>query len=115
MVNKRKLGTEYESLACEHLESEGMKIIARNYRVRIGEIDIIAKDSDELVFIEVKYRKDRAYGGAEYAIPPAKQKVIRRVAEWYMKQHRINPNSFCRFDAVLIDGEEIEHIKNAWR
>ena len=115
MINKRELGTEYETLACEYLEKEGMKIIARNYRVRIGEIDIIAMDGDELVFIEVKYRKDRSYGGAEYAISPAKQKVIRRVADWYIKQHRINPNSFFRFDAVLIDGADIEHIKNAWR
>ena len=114
-VNKRKIGTEYESLACERLENEGMKIIARNYRVRIGEIDIIAKDGDELVFIEVKYRKNRSYGGAEYAISQAKQKVIRRVAEWYMKQNGISHNSFCRFDAVIIDGEDIEHIKNAWR
>ena len=113
-INKRELGNKYEDLACEHLENEGMKIIARNYRVRIGEIDIIARDGNELVFIEVKYRKSRSYGGAEYAISAAKQKVIRRVAEWYMKQHRINPNTFCRFDAVLIDGEDIEHIKNAF-
>ena len=115
MINKREIGNRYEDLACERLENEGMKIIARNYRVRIGEIDIIAKDGNELVFIEVKYRKNRSYGGAEYAISPAKQKVIRRVAEWYMKQHRIRPDSFCRFDAVLIDGEDIEHIKNAWQ
>ena len=115
MVNKRALGTEYESLACEYLEKEGLKIIARNYRVRIGEIDIIARDGNELVFIEVKYRKNRDYGGAEYAIPLSKQKVIRKVAEWYMKQNGVNPNAYCRFDAVLIDGENIEHIKNAWR
>ena len=113
-INKRELGNKYEDLACEHLESKGMQIIARNYRVRIGEIDIIARDGNELVFIEVKYRKNRSYGGAEYAISTSKQKVIRRVAEWYMKQYGISQNSFCRFDAVLIDGEDIEHIKNAF-
>ena len=114
-MNKRRLGSAYEDLACERLEAEGMQILARNYRVRIGEIDIIARDGDELVFAEVKYRSSLDYGGAEYAIPPAKQRTIRRVAEWYMNQNHIRQDSFCRFDAVLIDREEITHIRNAWQ
>ena len=114
-MNKRKIGSAYEDLACERLEAEGMQILARNYRVRIGEIDIIARDQEELVFIEVKYRSSLDYGGAEYAIPPAKQRTIRRVAAWYMSQNHIRPDSFCRFDAILIDGEDVTHIRNAWQ
>lgn len=114
IMNKREIGNSYEELACRHLEEEGMQIIRRNYRVRIGEIDIIAKDVDELVFIEVKYRKSQDQGGAFYAISESKKKRIRRVAEWFMNQNHISPNAFCRFDAVLIDNGEITHVKNAW-
>lgn len=114
-INKRLLGSSYEELACEHLEAQGFRILARNYRVKAGEIDIIARDREELVFVEVKYRASDRYGGASYAIPFRKQAVIRRVAQWYMKEHHIPQDSFCRFDAVLIDGEEITHIRNAWQ
>lgn len=114
-INKRHLGNSYEDLACERLEAEGLVILARNYRVKAGEIDIIAKDGEELVFAEVKYRASDRYGGASYAIGPRKQNTIRRVAQWYMKEFHIPFDSFCRFDAVLIDGEEITHIRNAWQ
>jgi putative endonuclease len=113
-MNKRKIGAEYEQLACERLESEGMQILETNYRVRIGEIDIIARDKDVLVFVEVKYRKDTSCGGASYAISYTKQQKIRRVAEWYMNEKHISPNAYCRFDAVLIDNGDINHVKNAW-
>lgn len=82
--------------------------------MRIGEIDIIAREGEELVFIEVKYRSSLNFGGAEYAIPYAKQQVIRRVAQWYLARCHLSPETYCRFDAVLIDGEEINHIRNAF-
>jgi len=113
-LNTRKIGNAYEDLACQHLEGEGIQILVRNYRVKIGEIDIIALDGIELVFVEVKYRKNRDFGGAEWAIPKSKQDKIRRVAQWFMNQFGYPTNTLCRFDAVLIDGSEIDHIKNAW-
>lgn len=113
-MNTRKLGNEYEDLACEHLENLGMKIICRNYRRKIGEIDIIARDGKELVFIEVKYRKNRKMGGALFAIPREKQQKIMRVAQWFMAERHIPADTFCRFDAVLIDGSDITHIRKAW-
>lgn len=112
--NTRRTGSAYEDLACERIESEGMQILNRNYRVRIGEIDIIARDGEELVFIEVKYRKNMDFGGAEYAIPESKRRTIRRVAQWYMNQRGISPEALCRFDAVLINGSDMIHIRNAW-
>ena len=114
-MNKRLVGAEYEMRACEFLEDEGMRVIETNYRTRVGEIDIIAKDRDEIVFVEVKYRKDRSHGGAEFAIPKSKQNTIIRVAKVYIKMHGLPVNGFYRFDAVLIDGEEITHIRNAWQ
>lgn len=113
-MNKRKLGSEYEQQACDHLEKNGIRIIARNYRKRIGEIDIIARDGEYLVFIEVKYRMSTEQGGAAYAIPESKKRTIRRVAQWYMIENGISMETYCRFDAVLIDGDIITHIKNAW-
>jgi len=113
-LNTRGLGSGYEQLAAEYLEKEGLQIIEMNYRVRIGEIDIIAKDGEYLVFVEVKYRACRAQGGAAYAISQEKKRRITRVAQWYLAQHRISQNTFCRFDAVLIDRTEVTHIKNAW-
>lgn len=114
-INKREVGGYYEQVAASYLSREGMQILQMNYRVRIGEIDIIAWDDDTLVFIEVKYRKSRSQGGAYYAISPAKKQKITKVAQWFMAERHISPNrTLCRFDAVLIDGEEITHIRNAW-
>ena len=114
-MNKRSVGTEYETMACRYLEKEGLEILVRNYRVRIGEIDIIAKDGDTLVFAEVKFRSSTQYGGAEYAISEGKRKTIMKVAQWFMNSRHISQDAFCRFDAVLIDGDDIIHIKNAWQ
>lgn len=114
-MNKRSVGAEHESQACEYLESLGLEIIERNYRVKVGEIDIIAKDDDTLVFIEVKYRTKKTQGGASYAISAKKMQTIKKVANWYIASHKLSQNAFYRFDAVLIDGEEVSYIKNAWQ
>ena len=114
-MNTREVGGLHEQQACDYLENEGLKIIMKNYRKKIGEIDIIAQDGEYLVFVEVKYRSYLNQGGASYAIGPAKQMKIRRVAQWFMAENHINREALCRFDAVLIDGENIRHIKNAWR
>ena len=114
-MNTREVGGLHEQQACDYLENEGLKIIMKNYRKKIGEIDIIAQDGEYLVFVEVKYRSYLNQGGASYAIGPAKQMKIRRVAQWFMTENHINREALCRFDAVLIDGENIRHIKNAWR
>ena len=113
-MNKRSVGAEYEQQACNYLIEQGLEIIETNYRVKVGEIDIIAKDKDTLCFIEVKYRKNKDFGGAFYAISAKKQQTIRKVASWYITSHKIPQNAFFRFDAVLIDGQKISYVKNAW-
>lgn len=113
-MNKRKLGSEFEQQACDYLEKKGIRVVARNYRKRIGEIDIIARDGEYLVFTEVKYRMSTDQGGAAYAISERKKQTIRRVAQWYMVENDISMETFCRFDAILIDNGIITHIKNAW-
>lgn len=112
--NTRKTGARYELLAAVHLEKCGYHIIEKNYRCRIGEIDLVACDGAYLVFEEVKYRKNNKKGGAAAAVSTAKQKTISRVADYYMKVHGIRADQSVRFDVVAFDGEEMELIRDAF-
>lgn len=112
-MNKRKLGAQKECLAAEYLRSQGMQILEQNFRCRIGEIDVVARDGDTLVFAEVKYRKNDHYGSPLEAVNFHKQNTIRKVAEYYLM---CNPmvRMTVRFDVIGILGDKIEHIRNAF-
>ncbi len=100
--NLRREGTEGEEIASRHLVSCGYRILERNFRFRrCGEIDIIARDGDDLVFCEVKTRTGSAYGLPEEAVTPAKQETIRRVAGAYLAIRGIEGLP-CRFDVVTV-------------
>ncbi len=113
-MNKRQLGTDYETKACNYLESEGYVIIERNFRTYRGEIDIIASDGETLVFTEVKFRAKNSFGYSAEAVNVHKQNIIYKVAEGYLKLHPQFGNRPCRFDVIAFDGNEITHIKNAF-
>ncbi len=115
-MNKKEVGNFYEDIACEYFVNLGYTILDRNYYFRHLEIDIIALDSDtnDLVFAEVKYRKDDKFGGANFAITKQKIQNLRKAALGYMKKNGYKIDSFVRFDCILITGDKIEHIKNAW-
>ena len=99
--NRRAIGTEYETLACEYLTRHGYQILCRNFRCRQGEIDIIARDRDYLVFIEVKYRRDEHEGDPAEAVDYRKQKKISRVAEYYCwKKRKLNQPRPVLYDAL---------------
>src|SRR5216683_2305707 len=95
------LGKTGEDLACRELERRGYAIIARRYRCRGGELDIIARDGSTLVFVEVKARDSRAFGDAAEAVTWHKQQRIVRLASDYVMRHHLN-DSPCRFDVVSI-------------
>jgi len=112
------MGRRGEDIACDHLTGKGYEIIRRNYRLLRGEIDIIARDGDTLVFVEVKARADKSLGRPEEAVTPAKQRQIRRIALGYVSD---NPPGEvdCRFDviAILFDDEgglRLEHFIDAF-
>ncbi len=109
----RKEGVIGEALAQRYLKKKGYKIVECNYKNSIGEIDIIAKQKDSYIFVEVKARSSYAYGNPCEAVTPYKQNKIRRVAEIYINQHRLF-DAPCRFDVVEVLGEEINHIENAF-
>ena len=101
-LNKQK-GSTGEIKAYRYLRRHGYKIVARNYRKRFGEVDLIGWDGDTLAFIEVKSRTHQAHGRPEEAVHPAKQRQICRVAREYRSRHQLHDINY-RFDIVSIDG-----------
>lgn len=113
-MNKRAVGTAYEKLAGEYLKQQGYEILEYNFRCRIGEIDMIAKDGAYLVFVEVKYRSSGKSGNPLEAVNQRKQRVISKVASYYCLTHGYDETKPCRFDVVAISGEEYTLIQNAF-
>ena len=113
-MNKRTVGNTYEKLAGAFLEQAGYEIIEYNFRCRLGEIDIIAKDGAYLVFTEVKYRKTAGSGSPFEAVNRKKQQTISKVAAYYCLTHGRGEMTPCRFDVVAVCGTEIKVIKNAF-
>ena len=115
---KQRTGNKGEDYACDLLVEKNFEIIKRNYRYGHGEIDIVAKDGDVLVFVEVKTRKNLEFGPPILGVTKAKQRQVRKIAEAYLIEHNISDTD-CRFDVVgvLLQGNEqpiIDHIENAF-
>lgn len=116
--SKRDIGASGEDYACKILKARGMKIIERNFRTRLGEIDIIARDGEYTVFVEVRLRKDNDFGTPAETIDVRKRaKVIKAAKEYALKNHIYD--SPMRFDAVVITGDDphgfkAEVIENAF-
>ncbi len=112
----QQCGDTAERQAATFLESQGLTLLARNYRCRGGEIDLIAQDGDTLVFVEVRARSNThsnsAYGGAAASITTRKQQRLIYAARHYLMHLPREP--FCRFDAILIDGEHLEWLRSAF-
>ena len=105
------MGTAYEKLAGAYLEQQGYEILEYNYRCRMGEIDIVARQDGYLVFVEVKYRADNTVGNPFEA---AKQRTISKVASYYCLTHGYGTSTPCRFDVAAVLGEQIKVIQNAF-
>lgn len=114
MENKRKLGQEQEEKAAELLENMGYQIVSKNYRCRLGEIDLIAREKGTLVFIEVKYREKNIAGTPEEAVTFRKQRNISKTAAWYMAEKNLALDTPVRFDVVAITPDQVRIYKNAF-
>ena len=112
-MNTRKHGIDGENIAVEYLKKQGYLILERNYSTKVGEIDIIAKDKDTIVFIEVKARENTKFGQPIESITPQKVRHIIRAAQWYLSSKR-RYNSLCRFDVIEVLRGEVTHTKNAF-
>ena len=115
---RRLVGDEGEGRAEAFLRDQGFRILGRNVRSPLGELDLVADDHGVLVFVEVKRRRTGAYGGAIEAVDARKRAKLVRLAAQYLAQHRIEDRA-CRFDVVLIQddagpAEAVQHIANAF-
>ena len=111
---KARDGAAAEALAARHLEGHGLRIVARNYRCHMGEIDLVAQDDDTLVFVEVRLRRSNAFGGAAASIDAHKRKRVLTAARHYLAG---KPERACRFDVVVLDGladTRVEWLRDAF-
>jgi len=99
-------GARAEAMACEFLVDQGLKLKARNYRTRRGEIDLIMQAQDCVVFIEVKYRKNSRFGTAEASITKGKSQKMTAAAQEYLIRNGYPEDTGIRFDAVLLSESE---------
>ena len=114
---KQQLGEKGEAIAVRQLKKDGYKILETNYLTKLGEIDIIAKDRDTIVFVEVKARRSVHFGSPKEAVSAQKQKKISLVALYYLKTTN-QLTTKARFDVVAVnlnrDKPRVEIIKNAF-
>jgi len=101
-VRARLRGEAAEELAARFLAAQGLAILARNYRTRLGEVDIVAREGAVLVFLEVRLRSWSSWGGAAASVDARKQRRIVAAARHYLSRLRAEPP--CRFDVLTLDG-----------
>jgi len=101
-AERERAGERGEDLACRYLERKGYRILARNYRTRSGEIDIVARDGEVTVFVEVKERQDALHGGGYEAVTKSKRRRVIRAAQSYAAAHGLW-EAALRFDVMSID------------
>ncbi|UOD32078.1 YraN family protein [Massilia violaceinigra] len=111
LSGKQRQGQLWEQKASDYLQIQGLRLVQANYRCRGGEIDLIMRHGDELVFVEVRQRASRSHGGAAASITPAKIGRMVRAAQTYLLRFPQAPP--CRFDVVAIDGERMQWLRNA--
>jgi len=113
-MNKRVIGAGSEQLASAYLETQGVRIVAKNFRIRQGEIDLIGYHRGYLVFFEVKYRTSQVRGLPEEAVGLQKQKQICRVADYYRSTRRIPLDMPVRYDVIAMEQDQIRWYRNAF-
>jgi putative endonuclease len=120
MSSSSATGLHYEALARDYLQQQGLKLLEQNYHSRFGEIDLIMFDRKVLCFIEVKFRKNNAFGGAVSSIPRTKQQKIVKTAQCYISSRPAIAQKPMRFDALILQLESsvsdlnIEWIQSAF-
>lgn len=108
-------GQQAEVAACAYLQQQGLKLVAKNYRSKAGEIDLIMRDERYLIFVEVRYREQHHYGSGVESITADKCKKLLKTAEYYLLQHRLVDKVPCRFDVIAISRQaQITWIKDAF-
>ncbi|MBL8485862.1 MAG: YraN family protein [Rhodocyclaceae bacterium] len=111
---RQAAGALAEDAAARYLEGRGLRVAARNFRVRGGEIDLICRDGDAIVFVEVRSRSQAGYGGAAASITARKQARVVLAARHWLAAHPAEARRPCRFDCVCLDGGRLEWLRDAF-
>jgi TIGR00252 family protein len=115
--SSKTIGKNIEVLVCDYLQRQGLQLITANYQCKCGEIDLIMRDAEILVFIEVRHRKAHDYGDGVSTVTKTKQRKIIKAANYYLQKNNLGNKNQCRFDVVATSGmadSEILWIKNAF-
>ncbi len=117
--NTRAKGNHGERLALDYLIQQGLTLVEQNINSRYGEIDILMRDGEEWVFVEVRFRKSQHFGGGLESVDRSKQRKLINTAEYYIQTHHKTHFDSCRFDMIEISGDintpEINWIQDAFR
>ncbi len=112
-LSKRAFGDQLEIFAAKKLTDAGLKIISQNYLCKMGEVDIIARDKGDLVFVEVRYRKSEQYGGSLASVDKRKQHRVSLAANHYLQKHGLTNKVPCRFDVFAVTSMN-NHFDYQW-
>jgi putative endonuclease len=110
LSRKQAQGQAWEQVARRHLERHGLTLVEANFTCKGGEIDLIMRDGETVVFVEVRQRADRHHGGAAASITATKEARLVIAAQVYLQRYPAMPP--CRFDVVAIDGDQLDRLKN---
>jgi len=111
-ITSQQRGEAAEAQARQHLEQRGLRLLARNWRCRLGELDLVMLDADTVVFVEVRYRRHSAWGGAVESVDARKREKLSRTAQLFLQQESRWAKYPCRFDVIAInaDGQAPAHL-----
>lgn len=116
LFSKKSIGDQYELLAKQYLLRQGLIFLDNNFRCKLGEIDLIMRHNQSIVFVEVKYRKSSSFGNAAEFVNKSKATKLIKTAYVWLKKNKLSPDSTeFRFDVIAIhqQGSDINWIKNA--
>ena len=104
-IHTRALGEQLETIALRYLQANGLTLICRNFQCKLGEIDLVMRDAQMLVFIEVRYRRSQRFGSAAATVDRRKQRKLVHTAQLYLNMQRLAQRTPCRFDILGITGD----------
>ncbi len=104
-MNARVSGAIFEEHALAHLQRAGLRLLARNFNTRFGELDLVMRDADTLVFVEVRYRRHGAFGSGAASVGASKRERLMKAAQLFLQAHPKLAALPCRFDVLAFDGE----------
>ena len=118
-ISTQQRGDAADALARQHLEKHGLRLLAQNWRCRLGELDLVMLDADTVVFVEVRYRRYSAWGGAAESVDARKREKLSRAAQHFLQQESRWAKYPCRFDVIAINADsqapaQLDWIQNAF-